>query len=223
MKKILISLNALFMFLTVFMVFIYRNFIGGIVMKGTCSLMFVILGIINLVYCCVKHKKCGAFPLLLTLGLIFGMAADIVLCLDFITGAAVFAVGHIFFLASYCAYSGFRAKDILFSSFMLVISVIILMLPVFNYGSTLMFIIVLCYGLIISLMVGKAIGNFIAKKGMVELLVLIGSVMFYLSDLMLLMNIFGGNIPYTDTMCCYLYWPGQALLAHTLFHYAERK
>ena len=49
--------------------------------------------------------------------------------------------------------------------------------------------------------------------------------MFYFSDVMLALRMFGGAPLLADRLCLFTYFPGQAVLAHAVFYYvcAERK
>ena len=49
-------------------------------------------------------------------------------------------------------------------------------------------------------------------------LVFAGSVLFWFSDLMLLIDMFGTPSRMTWILCSYSYWPAQNLLAHALYH-----
>ena len=57
----------------------------------------------------------------------------------------------------------------------------------------------------------------------VRLLVLIGSAMFWFSDLMLAFDMFGTPSRLTWILCSYVYWPAQNLLAYSLFHHIREQ
>ena len=75
------------------------------------------------------------------------------------------------------------------------------------------------YAFIISFMVGKAISNLLKEKNSTNKIIVIGSILFFISDLMLMLNKFG-NIPGTSYLCLGTYYPGQFILAFSLFKYA---
>ena len=76
------------------------------------------------------------------------------------------------------------------------------------------------YALIISLMVGKAISNLLKEKNATYMTIVIGSTLFFVSDLMLMLDKFG-NIPGTSYLCLGTYYPGQFVLAFSLFIHAS--
>ena len=74
------------------------------------------------------------------------------------------------------------------------------------------------YAVIISAMLGKAISNLIRHPSPARWLLAIGSVMFWFSDLMLAVDMFGQASRLTWILCSYNYWPAQNILAHALYH-----
>ena len=75
------------------------------------------------------------------------------------------------------------------------------------------------YALIISFMVGKAISNILKENNFTNIIIMIGSILFFISDFMLLLNKFG-NIIVTNYLCLGTYYPAQFLLAFSLFAYS---
>ena len=62
-------------------------------------------------------------------------------------------------------------------------------------------------------MVGKALSNFVASRNLQNLIILLGSVLFFISDLMLLLGKFA-NLPIiVDVLCLVTYYPAEILLA----------
>ena len=78
--------------------------------------------------------------------------------------------------------------------------------------------VVLVYALIISAMVGKSVSNLLTQPDTFRWLLTIGSILFWFSDLMLLIDMFGTPSRMTWILCSYTYWPGQNILAHALYH-----
>ena len=66
--------------------------LGGLWLKALTSLMFVVIGLINLIYALKVKKGNMKFAIILFIGLVFAMAGDIVLNIHFIGGAILFAV-----------------------------------------------------------------------------------------------------------------------------------
>ena len=77
-----------------------------------------------------------------------------------------------------------------------------------------MFIVLLVYAIIISLMVGKAISNVVVTKGgYLEIVILVGAVLFFASDMCLLFAMFAGGGRTMDFWCLYTYYPSHCFLA----------
>ena len=71
----------------------------------------------------------------------------------------------------------------------------------------------LAYAFIISLMVGKAVSNYLSDKKKSRLLMTIGSSMFFFSDFMLLCNWFMETGSITRKLCMITYFPALGVLA----------
>lgn len=219
MKKSFIKANAIM--LTLILIFdVWYMFGGGLFAKSIASIMFVGAGIINLVSC-IKNKVNLKFPKWMIVALTCAMLGDILLVLNFYVGTAVFAIGHIFYFVSYCMLEKINRKDLIcgISIFTFALS-IILFTPFLNFGSTLMEGVCCTYALIISFMVGKAISNLLKEKNPTNVTIAIGCILFFISDFMLMLNMFG-NIPGTNYLCLGTYYPGQFVLALSLFIYAS--
>lgn len=209
-------------FLIIFAVFLFDIFyitLGGLPIKSTASALFVLLGIVNFVFA-IKLKpetKNNKYMIFMLIGLVFACAGDIVLNLHFISGAALFAVGHLFFFVSYCMISKICLRDLICGLCIFVPSLLIITLvPAFDFGGVLMEVVCVIYALIISFMVGKSISNLIASKSLNSVLTVIGSCMFFVSDFMLLLSVFGG-IGWAGVICLATYYPAECLLATTIF------
>ena len=191
--------------------------LGGLWIKGLTSLGFVLIGIVNLIYIFKLDGANRKFCIIMLIGLIFAMLGDIVLNLFFIGGAILFAIGHVFYFIAYCALQSFKLKDLIFGAVIFVPSaLIILLVPIFDFGGILMQIVCIVYALIISFMVGKSISNIIVKKSLINILLVIGSVLFFVSDFMLLLNVFGNVGEFADILCLATYYPAQCFLAYSL-------
>ncbi len=186
--------------------------------KGITSGLFVLLGTINLVILLKTSYRDKRFPIIMLSGLFFAFLGDIVLELNFIGGAVLFAIGHILFFISYCFIEKFNFKDLIIGAIIFVASILLITLaPCFEFGNVLMEIVAVVYALIISLMLGKAITNLIRNRTILNLVIVIGSVLFFFSDLMLLFNVFG-NISSVlfGILCLATYYPAEYLLAYSI-------
>lgn len=216
MKKSYLITNAL-LILAVLVGDILYITKGGLLAKGLTSALFVVLGGVNLAFILKNSCKDLKFPILMLTGLVFAMCGDIVLNVEFIIGAVLFAIGHVFYFVSYCFVLGLNWKDFIPGLIILVPSVLFITLaPIFDFGGNLMEVVCVVYAIIISLMVGKGVSNLIREKSLTNLLIVIGSALFFFSDLMLLLNVFGDLPKFVDVLCLATYYPAQCLLATSI-------
>lgn len=219
MKKLFMILNTIMMaFILIFDVLYMIN--GGLILKSIASIMFVLTGVINIRYC-IKNKINLKFPIWMIIALVFAMLGDILLNINFYVGTIIFAVSHVFYFVSYCMLQKFNKKDILYGFIIFIFAIsIILFTPFLNFEAALMKRICCFYALIISLMVGKAISNVLKQNNFTNIIIVIGSILFFVSDFMLLLNKFG-NISGTNYLCLGTYYPAQFLLAFSILAYAD--
>lgn len=190
---------------------------GGLWLKGLTSCWFVILGAINL--WAARHASRLRLFVLIEVGLICGMFADVMLSVAFFVGVGLFALGHILYLAAFCSQEKMRMLDLwLFLPPAAVAIFMIVGTPWVHVDDPLLLKIVIVYGLIISAMLAKAVSNQIYRPSTAHLLLAIGSALFWFSDLMLLIDMFGQSSRLTWIFCSYCYWPAQNITAHALYH-----
>lgn len=190
--------------------------LGGLSIKSAASLIFVIIGFVNLVYL-LKTTGKSVSAYLMFIGLCFACLGDIFLEIHFIIGAGLFAIGHVFYFVSYCKLAKFEWKNLLYSAAIFIPSLlIILLVPIFDFGGAIMQVVCCVYALIISLMVGKAIANFIKEKTVLNLIILIGSALFFFSDFMLLFNVFSDVGRVFGVLCLATYYPAEFMLAYSI-------
>ena len=85
---------------------------GELFIKGITSLMFVITGIINIIYC-VNNNVNLEYPKKMILALICTMIADVLLEINFYLGTVTFAIGHILYFRSYSKLVKIHSDDFL--------------------------------------------------------------------------------------------------------------
>lgn len=183
----------------------------NILFKALASLSFVIAGIMN--YICGKRLE-KRFSCLLIGGLIFGFFGDVGIIIDFRIGALCFAVGHILYYLSFCKLKSFSRRDILPSAICFVISgtAVLFVLP--PETSVFMRFVCILYACIISLMTGKSISLYYSLRNSLSILLVIGSITFFLSDIMVLLAEFSReNGIFFRNICRCLYFPAQFILA----------
>lgn len=224
MKKTVYILN-LILFAVMIALDVLLILTPSLAFKSGASACFVAAGIVNLVYA-VRSKSKITFPVLMLLGFVFAMAGDIAIYNKqeawFISGAALFAAAHVFYLAAYLSLYRFGFLDVIVSCVIIVPSVLLIALaPFFEFGNTAMEAVCIGYAVILSCMVGKALSDL--KRGTaLSGLIAIGSIFFFLSDLMLLIDLFGTVHRVTGIVCLAAYYPAQFLLAFSLVLYSER-
>ena len=135
------------------------------------------------------------------------------------SGAIIFALGHVFYFIAYTHLSKFEWKNLIPSIIIFVpCACLILFVPIFNYGGILMEIVCLIYALIISMMTGKALSLLLQKRNQSNLLIALGSLLFCFSDLMLLFDQFSNAGKLVLYLCLISYYPAQILLSYAIFH-----
>lgn len=188
--------------------------------KGVTSFMFVLIGVVNLVFVILNKNRSLKFPILMLMGLTFAMLGDIILNIKFIFGAALFALGHVFFFVSYCSLLKLDWKDLIYGAIIFVPAVLFITLaPIFNFGGMLMEVVCIVYAVIISCMVGKAISNLIKNKSVLNIVIVVGSCLFFFSDLMLLLHVFASFPHIIDILCLITYYPAECLLGYSILLY----
>ena len=190
---------------------------GELIIKSIASLIFVVIGFVNLIYMTKVKRIRRLSAYLLFLGLCFACLGDIILEREFIVGGILFAVGHIFYFLSYCKVISFRWKDLIFGFTLFVVSIcVIFLLPIFKDLEMIIKILCSSYALVISLMVGKAISNAFRRASQLNIILLIASMLFFISDLTLLFNVFGQGDSALTVICLLTYYPREFLLAFSI-------
>ena len=190
--------------------------------KAFASLSFVLLGAVNLRACNAVGGKQRTYAVLMVIGLFVAMLADIVLEIVFAAGAGLFAVGHIFYFAAYCQLSRFRVADLIPCGLIFLFAAgLILLVPALDFGGNFMRNVCLGYALILGAMLGKAFANCRREPGGLNKIILLGSFLFFFSDLMLLFGQFSDAPRLISGLCVNTYYPGQAVLGLSLLRAAR--
>ena len=203
MKKLFVVTNVIMLtFILIFDMFYMAS--NGLLVKAIASLLFVVTGLINLMYC-IKNKENLKFPIWMIIALTIAMLGDILINLNFYLGTIVFGLGHVFYFASYCMLDKMNRKDFLWGVMISLISLMVIFFtPFLNFGG--------------ALMQGKAISNSLRQTNMTNLIIVIGSLLFFISDFMLMLKSFA-DLPVAGYLCLGTYYPAQFLLAFSLFVY----
>lgn len=222
MKKIYIG--NIVLFICAMICLICYDLFGGLWLKGFTSSWFVFLGLLNLIYARNMRISNSKYLILIELGLLCGMCADVLLAVQFILGILFFATGHVLYLIAFYMLENFHKKDFLIILPIAIISIYIVSgTPIIQITDPVLKKLLIGYAVIIACMLGKAISNITLKKNTLRWLILLGSAMFYFSDIMLAIDMFGQPSRLTWILCSYNYWPAQNLLAFSLFFYVREQ
>ena len=218
MKKSQLILNIIFASLIIVWDILYTFvFKYNLLVKSITSAIFVIMGIVNLVFAIKTRPNNLKFPIIMVVALTLAMIGDIAINLIFELGAGFFAIGHIFYFVAYCQLAKFKWKDLLYGLAIFVpVLALILFVPIFDFGGNFLKIVCIAYAAIISCMVSKSISNQIQEKSLLNLIILIGSILFCVSDLMLLFDCFTSLPAIMGILCLATYYPAQIFLAYSI-------
>lgn len=222
-KKNIIRINIILAILTVIGGLCYDTISHNLVTKSCASFGFFLLGFINLLYGYKEKFSYRSFALIMVIGLFTGMLADIILEINFMMGALVFALGHVFFIVAYSRILPFRVRDCVPGLFIFAfIASLVLFLPIFDFGGIAMQIVCVVYAAIIGIMCGKAFSNFRRQPSSLTKALMIGSFLFLLSDTALLFSNFAHVPDIIGSVCVNSYYPAQVILAHALLYTEKR-
>ncbi|MBE6609000.1 MAG: hypothetical protein E7633_10675 [Ruminococcaceae bacterium] len=214
MKKIMLAVNILIISAVFYMNYIYQSNGFNFTLKCICSATFAILGVINLLHAFASRAENLKFYLAMSIGLILAFSGDYLIGYDFIKGAATFALGHIFFVIAYCFLERMQKSDYIISGALFAGCLIFLnCCPFLTFDVPIYRAVCTVYALIISFMLGKALGNLIRNRNSVTIIIAFASFLFFFSDLMLVLDWFIGAWEWTDNACMGTYYPALCFLA----------
>ena len=223
-KRIVMGLNIAVITAILVMNYFYQSNGFDFTLKCICSGCFAALGIVNLIYAFGSKAENKRFYIAMATGLVLAFLGDYYIGYDFITGAAVFALGHVCFVVGYCFLQKMRLLDYIISGVIFACGGSFLAFcPILTFDVELFRYVCLGYALIISLMLGKAVSNFIKKRSVVNGVIGAASLLFFFSDLMLVLDWFVGRWNWTDHACMGTYYPALCLLALSMMLAGTRK
>lgn len=198
---------------------VFYDYHGGLWLKGVTSLWFCLLGTLNLIYAYKQGMKHRKLLYIMEGALIVGMCADVLLGIEFMVGVALFALGHLIYMAAFFSMEKPRKKDLIFILPLAVFAIFCVTgTPFIQVDDPFMEKMLLAYAVIISCMTGKALSNLQLNKNTSRKIIAVAGVLFLFSDLMLAVDMFGVASRLTWILCSYTYWPAQNLLAHSMYH-----
>ncbi len=219
MKRLFTALLAIFALALIVLLYIGVGKPYSIIIKTLASLSFVALGI----YGAKSKGTPKKFAWFMVAAFLFSAFGDVALAvsgkgLPFILGVVGFACAHVMFFIAYCTVSGIKAVDFLvFAAIFAGTLCILFFAGNFNFGGLLP--VIICYAAIISFMVAKAVMLRRARKNSERAvrLIIIGSILFILSDVALLYWLFASDVPkIVQSINLVLYYGGQGFLALSL-------
>lgn len=218
LKNVILTINILFILEICVMNYFYQKNDFDFTLKCLCSISFAVLGLINLGYAIFTKQDNIKYFIVMAVGLLFAMTGDIVLEIVFVAGAGFFAIGHIVFVIAYCLLKKMRVLEFIIAAVsFLCVGSFLLFSKELDFGGELMKWVCVSYALIISLMFGKAVANFVYERNVFYALIAIGSLLFVFSDLMLVLNNFIGRWSWTEHACLATYYPALCLFTFSMF------
>ena len=215
--------NILLFIATILCLVVYDIW-GGLWLKGFTSFWFVALGVTNLYFARVCHLADRKLPRWILSGLILGMLADVLLGSAFLLGVVSFALGHTCYLAAFFKLEKPCRRDFHCSVPCMGLTYLLCFCtPFIRVEDPTMRIFLMVYCLILGTMLGKALSNYLAVRTTFRLVLLVGAALFWFSDLMLGIDMFGKSSRLTWILCSYNYWPAQAITAHSMYHWVLEK
>ena len=213
LRNKLIIINTIFFILTIATDVLYITLHKPYIFKTLASLIFVSCGFSNVaIMLRAKHLTNKKYFIFLFIGLVFAMAGDILLIDYFVIGAAMFAIGHVFYFISYLTLQKFKLIDLAFIVPTLAIALVVILTTGLNFKGMLPLILV--YAVVICTMLGKSASLFLTDKKNATM-IFVGSLMFFLSDMFLMFSMFSSIGSIAGILCLSFYYPAQFVLAST--------
>ena len=216
-QKIMLVVNGTVMATIFVLNYVYQSNGFALTLKCICSGLFALLGLVNLGYALVTKQSNTKFYIGMSLGLVLAFLGDFLIGYDFIIGAATFALGHVCFVVAYGFLQKLKVLDALISGILFAGSTaFLLFFPYLTFENPVFRVVCIVYALIISAMLGKAVGNFVRERNVVTGTIAVASFLFFFSDLMLVFDWFIGLWSWTDHACMGTYYPALCFLAFSM-------
>lgn len=198
-----------------------EKYVPAVILKGSAATLFCIIGITAM-----PGAENQSFAKLIVIGLIFGAMGDILLNLRFVfpkvgqkiflTGVASFLTGHILYLCALIPLSQTLPVCLIVGVVVAVLLLRWIFQRITSDRKSKIFGIVYIGAVV--LMTSVAIGNLITASAAATWMHAVGAVLFTVSDIVLILNTFGGNPRFSLRITnLSLYYLGQLLIAGSLF------
>lgn len=192
LTPILILLMAVFLALTIYFQF-EKNDVLRTVFKTITSLLFLIIGLLGVL---ITEKHNFKFAIIFYIALIFAFIGDILITQNFIAGMIMFAITQIFLITSYYLIKKINYLEwIIFGCFIIFDLCLLFLYKGFEFSGALK-VAVIIYALLISFMISKSLDLIkVWKANKLKIfLIIIGAILFFVSDFILLFSEFDINI-----------------------------
>ncbi len=198
--------------------YFYQSNDNDFTLKCVGSALFVAIGVLNYIYAVKTLGKKDKFYKGMLIALVFCFLGDVFIHTSFVLGAGLFAVGHTFLVYIYCLVQKLTKQDVIISSVPFVgTAIFLLFFPLLRFDIPVFRYVCIAYAVIISLMLGKAIGNYLKDKSTLNLILATAGVLFFFSDVMLVFSWFIGLWSWTFPACMGTYYPALCLLAYSMY------
>lgn len=190
----------------------------AVLCKSAASFFFVLAGILGYII----NEDNWKFSRFMLAAFICCMVGDVFLALDssgviFVIGVASFAVAHVLFAFAFCRVCRFAKVDFIVAVSVFAVSVLLLCVGDFEFQG--LFPVLIGYAAVISFMVAKALSMWRCRQAQRQgtILIMVGGVLFLLSDVLLLFWLFGvGVAKEVQVVNWVLYYLAQACLTAAL-------
>jgi uncharacterized membrane protein YhhN len=182
------------------------------IFKPISSALFVLVALLSLLTPNARLE----YTLWITVGLLFGLGGDVALMLPgkkpFLIGLVLFLVGHLVYAVVWTVLNGWHSQDLISAALLLLAAALVFVYLRPGLGSmqgpVALYILVICF------MVNRAISTFYGSYFSVTQawLIVLGAVLFWLSDLVLAVNRFRRPLKW-EAAGLFLYYGGQLLIA----------
>ena len=198
-----------------------EKYVGAVCLKGSASVVFVIIGAIAF-----ASAANAQFAKLVFIGLILGAVGDILLNLRFVfekngqkiflLGIAAFLAGHILYLAALVPQSENLWLCVIIGA-VIAAAILAYIFKTMEVKTAFKVFGIFYIGAVV-IMTAIAIGNLVANPAAATWLYAIGAVLFTVSDVVLIFNTFGTTQKFSLRITnLSLYYIGQLLIAGSLF------
>jgi len=193
---------------------------AAVILKGTASLVFVIIGLLN----CIKSGF-NSFQTAVLIGLIFGMFGDILLNLRFVfekNGQKIFLVGILIFLIGHIMYLAALVPQVNNDLICIVIGIVLTAITMYFIFKVIeakkaFKIFGIFYIGAIMLMNVFAFANLFEQTSSATIVYAIGAILFLISDIVLILNTFGKTSKFSLRITnLTLYYLGQLAIAMSI-------